>query len=84
MGLEIPVQPAVALGATSRQLVRWAYGDGSRERGFGSLKYERLFLEQIRDGIELQGAAEVYRIEYNKVRPYEHLSWNRPTTSTPA
>lgn len=27
--------------------------NGSRERGFGSLKYERLFLEDIDDGLDL-------------------------------
>lgn len=26
----------------------------------------------------LQAVAEAYRIEYNKVRPHEFLSWNRP------
>ncbi|MEV7863782.1 integrase core domain-containing protein [Streptomyces hirsutus] len=58
--------------------------NGSCERGFGS-SYERLFLEEFPDGIELWSAAEAYRIEYNKVRPHEALSWNRPSpSSTPA
>ena len=61
-----------------RTRVRSPGQNGSRERGFGTLKYERLFLEEIRDGIELRAAAEAYRIEYNKVRPHEALSWNRP------
>lgn len=61
-----------------RTRVRTPGQNGSRERGFGTLKYERLFLEEIRDGIELQAAAEAYRVEYNKVRPHEYLSWNRP------
>ena len=52
--------------------------NGSRERGFGSLKYERLFLEEIPDAIDLAAHAEAYRIEYNTVRPHENLSWNRP------
>jgi transposase InsO family protein len=52
--------------------------NGSRERGFGSLKYERLFLEEIPDAIDLAAHAEAYRAEYNTLRPHEHLSWNRP------
>lgn len=61
-----------------RTRVRTPGQNGSRERGFGTLKYERLFLDELRDGLEVQAAAESYRIEYNKVRPHEALSWNRP------
>lgn len=61
-----------------RTRVRSPGQNGSRERGFGTLKYEKLFLDEIADGIELQALAEAYRIEYNKVRPHEFLSWNRP------
>jgi len=61
-----------------RTRVRTPGQNGSRERGFGSLKYERLFLEEIHDGLELQTSAEAYRIEYNKIRPHEALCWNRP------
>ncbi|MFE9789641.1 integrase core domain-containing protein [Nocardia salmonicida] len=52
--------------------------NGSRERGFGSLKYERLFLEEIGSAIDLVERAEAYRIEYNTVRPHEAIAWNRP------
>ena len=61
-----------------RTKVRTPGQNGSRERGFGSLKYERLFLEEIPDAIDLAAHAEAYRIEYNTVRPHENLSWNRP------
>jgi transposase InsO family protein len=52
--------------------------NGSRERGFGTLKYERLFLDEINDAIELAQRCEDYRIEYNTIRPHEAISWNRP------
>ncbi len=52
--------------------------NGSRERGFGTLKYERLFIDEIDDAVMLAKRAEDYRVEYNTVRPHETLSWNRP------
>lgn len=52
--------------------------NGVRERGFGSLKYERLYREQIDDALDLVREAETYRVEYNTIRPHEHLAWNRP------
>jgi putative transposase len=52
--------------------------NGSRERGFGTLKYEQLFLEEIDDVLDLALHAERYRIDYNTVRPHEALSSNRP------
>ncbi len=52
--------------------------NGSRERGFGSLKYEKLFLEEIPDALDPVAHAEDYRVEYNTVRPHEALAWNRP------
>jgi transposase InsO family protein len=61
-----------------RTRVRTPGQNGSRERGFGSLKYERLFLEEIPDALDLVAHAEDYRIEYNTVRPHEALAWNRP------
>jgi transposase InsO family protein len=51
--------------------------NGSRERGFGTLKYERLF-DEIDDAVMLAKRAEDYRVEYNTIRPHEALSWNRP------
>jgi transposase InsO family protein len=58
--------------------------NGSRGRGFGSLKYERLFLEEIDDVLDLTVHAERYRVDYNTVRPHEALPGTGPTTSTPA
>lgn len=52
--------------------------NGSRERGFGTLKYERLFIDEIDDALMLAAHAEEYRIEYNDVRPHEAIAWNRP------
>ena len=52
--------------------------NGSRERGFGSLKYERLFLEEIPDALDLAAHAESYRVDYNTIRPHEAIAWNRP------
>lgn len=52
--------------------------NGSRERGFGTLKYERLFLDEIDDALQLVERAEDYRIEYNEVRPHEAIAFNRP------
>jgi len=61
-----------------RTRVRTPGQNGSRERGFGSLKYERLFLEEIPDAIDLAAHAEDYRVEYNTDRPHEAIAWNRP------
>ncbi|WP_460581601.1 transposase, partial [Humibacter ginsengisoli] len=61
-----------------RTRVRTPGQNGSRERGFGTLKYERLFLDEIPDALELVERAEDYRIEYNTVRPHEAIAWNRP------
>ena len=52
--------------------------NGSRERGFGTLKYERLFIDEIDDAGMLAKRAEDYRNEYNQIRPHEALAWNRP------
>ena len=61
-----------------RTRVRSPGQNGSRERGFGTLKYERLFLEEIDDVLDLVHHAENYRVEYNTVRPHEAIAWNRP------
>ncbi len=61
-----------------RTRVRSPGQNGSRERGFESLKYERLYLEEIDDGLDLARHAEAYRIEYNTIRPHEALAWNTP------
>jgi len=61
-----------------RTRVRTPGQHGVRERGFESLKYERLYREHVPDGLALAAHAEAYRIEYNTVRPHEALAWNRP------
>ena len=61
-----------------RTRVRTPGQNGSRERGFGTLKYERLFIDQIDDAVELAERAEHYRVVYNAIRPHQALSWNRP------
>ncbi len=61
-----------------RTRVRSPGQNGSRERGFGTLKYERLFLADIPDALDLIAHAEAYRVDYNTVRPHEALAWNRP------
>ena len=61
-----------------RTRVRSPGQNGSRERGFGTLKYERLFLDQIDDAVMLAEQAEAYRVDYNTVRPHEAIAWNRP------
>ncbi len=52
--------------------------NGVRERAFQSLKYERLYRAQIDDALDLVREAETFRVEFNTVRPHEHLAWNRP------
>jgi transposase InsO family protein len=61
-----------------RTRVRSPGQNGVRERGFQSLKYERLYREPIDDALDLVREGEIFRVEYNEIRPHEHLSWNRP------
>jgi transposase InsO family protein len=61
-----------------RTRVRTPGQNGSRERGFGTLKYERLFIDEIEDAVTLADRAEEYRVEYNTIRPHEAIAWNRP------
>ncbi len=61
-----------------RTRVRTPGQNGVRERAFGSLKYERLYREEIADGLALAEHAHAYRTEFNTIRPHEALSWNRP------
>ncbi|MEV0143898.1 MULTISPECIES: integrase core domain-containing protein [unclassified Nonomuraea] len=52
--------------------------NGVRERAFGSLKYERLYREEIPDGPTLALNAHAYRAEFNTQRPHEGIAMNRP------
>ena len=61
-----------------RTRVRSPGQNASRERGFGTLNYERLFPEETPDVLDLIAHAEDYRTDYNTLRPHEALSWNRP------
>ncbi|WP_367379249.1 transposase, partial [Subtercola boreus] len=61
-----------------RTRVRTPGQNGSRERGFGSMKYEWLFREEIDHGLSLVEQINAYRADYNHVRPHEAIAWNRP------
>lgn len=61
-----------------RTRVRSPGQNGVRERAFGSLKYERLYREPIDDALDLVREGETFRVEFNEIRPHEHLAWNRP------
>lgn len=61
-----------------RTRVRTPGQNGSRERGFGTMKYEWLFREEIDHGLELVEQINAYRHDYNHVRPHEAIAWNRP------
>jgi len=61
-----------------RTRVRTPGQNGSRERGFGTMKYEWLFREEIDDGLQLVEHVNAYRHDYNHVRPHEAIAWNRP------
>ena len=59
-----------------RTRVRSQGQNESRERGFGTPKYERLFLDEIPDALTLTERTDDYRIEYNTERPHEAIAWN--------
>lgn len=66
---------------------RSPHTNGVRERAFGSLKYEHLYRQDIRDGDQLARQAERYRQLFNQIRPHEALEWRTPQdvylTATP-
>jgi transposase InsO family protein len=66
-----------------RTRVRTPGQNGSRERGFGSMKYEWLFREEIGDALQLVEHVNAYRADYNHVRPHEAIAWNRPADVPP-
>jgi putative transposase len=61
-----------------RTRVRTPGQNGSRERGFGTMKYEWLFREEIDHGLELVEQINAYRAHYNHVRPHEAIARNQP------
>gem|GEM_PF-2004752 len=62
-----------------RTRVRTPGQNGVRERAFQSLKYERLYREQIDDALDLAREADAYRAQFNTIRPHEALACNRPS-----
>ncbi|WP_430393862.1 integrase core domain-containing protein [Brachybacterium nesterenkovii] len=57
-----------------RTRVRTPGQNGVRERAFQSLKYERLYREQIDDALDLVREADAYRVEFNTIRPHQALA----------
>jgi putative transposase len=51
---------------------------GSRERGFGTLKYEWRYIDEIDDAVMRAKHAEQYRIDYNRIRAHEDIAWTAP------
>lgn len=47
-----------------------------REFDFGSLKYERLYLNEVTDGLDLAEHGQELGIGYNTIRPHEAMAWN--------
>ena len=70
--------PRLSLAGPSSQHVRTRVRtpgqNGVRERGFESLKNERLYREHVPDGLVLAAHAEEDRIEFNTIRPHEALA----------
>lgn len=52
--------------------------NGVIERWFGSLKYERLYRHDIADGLVLGELVADFLDEFNRLRPHEAISWQRP------
>ena len=61
---------------------RAPHTNGVVERWFESLKYERLYREDIPDGIDLAQHVAAFTDEYNTIRSHEALDWQRPLDAT--
>ena len=61
-----------------RRRHRSPHTNGVVERWFESLKYERLYREDIPSGIDLAEHIAAFTLEYNTIRPHEALHWQRP------
>ena len=57
---------------------RAPHTNGVVERWFETLKYERLYREEIPSGIDLADHVIDFIDEYNTIRPHETLAWRRP------
>ena len=61
---------------------RSPHTNGIVERWFETLKYERLYREEIPSGIDLADRVADFIDEYNTIRPHETLTRRRPSTPT--
>ena len=61
-----------------RTRVRTPGQNGSRERGFGTMKYEWLYRHDIDTAVDRADQLDAFRADYNHVRPHEAIAWNRP------
>ena len=57
---------------------RAPHTNGVVERWFETLKYERLYREEIPSGPDLADRVADFIDEYNTIRPHETLTWRRP------
>ena len=57
---------------------RAPHTNGVVERWFETLKYERLYREEIPSGPDLADCVADFIDEYNTIRPHETLTWRRP------
>lgn len=52
--------------------------NGARERGFGTLKFERPFFDDVNVALKLFEWAEDHRLEYNDAPLHEAIALNWP------
>ena len=57
---------------------RAPHTNGVVERWIQTLKYERLYREEIPSGIDRADCVADFIDEYNTIRPHETLAWRRP------
>ena len=57
---------------------RAPHTNGVVERWIQTLKYERLYREEIPSGVDLAAHVTAFIDEYNTIRPHETLIWRRP------
>ena len=57
---------------------RAPHTNGVVERWIQTLKYERLYREEIPSGVDLAAHVTAFIDEYNTIRPHETLTWRRP------
>jgi putative transposase len=67
-----------------RTKIKSPWQNGVRERAFGTLKYERLYREEITDGSWLAEHANAFRLEFNSIRPTKPCPGTAHARSTSA